>query len=230
MLIHSFVSSCVDHCNYLIVGAPKKWTDKHQGVINAAARVLSNEEVRQGLYRILHDELHWLDVSERRRFDLYVHVYKCIHDTKMHVGSMPASFCSGKRTTCCITSGTVGVWEKGFLIRWYISLVQTSLPNYLKESSLSLDMFKRSLKTFFILKYSHIKCIRDVCMLARYKNLRYFKFAFTITFTLLLIKIDIVTDISLFSLFGLWQIEGYEDLIVPGNNLSISRPINYCFN
>ena len=39
----------------------------------------TDEEVRQGLTRILHDKLHWLDVSERIQFKLCIHVYKCLH-------------------------------------------------------------------------------------------------------------------------------------------------------
>lgn len=62
--------------------------------MNAAASVLTDEEVRQALYRILHDELRWLDVSERRQFELCIHVYECIHDTKMHDGSKPTVSCS----------------------------------------------------------------------------------------------------------------------------------------
>ena len=32
-----------------------------------------------GLTWILHDELHWLDISQRIQFKLFIHVYKCLH-------------------------------------------------------------------------------------------------------------------------------------------------------
>ena len=65
-LIHSFVSSWVDYCNCQMTGAPKKWTEKPQWIVNAAARILTQtKKYDRGLTRILHDELHWLDVPER---------------------------------------------------------------------------------------------------------------------------------------------------------------------
>ena len=40
LVVHAFVTSCVDYCNTLLAGAPKVTTDKLQRVLNAAARVL----------------------------------------------------------------------------------------------------------------------------------------------------------------------------------------------
>jgi len=37
-LVHAFVASRVDYCGSLLIGAPKKTTDKLQRVLNAAAR------------------------------------------------------------------------------------------------------------------------------------------------------------------------------------------------
>ena len=80
MLIHSFVSSLVDYCNCLMAGAPKKWTEKLQCFMNAAARILAQtKKYDRGLTRILHDELHWPDVSERFQCKFSIHVYKCLH-------------------------------------------------------------------------------------------------------------------------------------------------------
>jgi len=66
-LVHSFVSSRVDYCNALLDGAQKVTTDKLQRVMNAAARVITGTHKfdRGGLSRILHTELHWLNVPER---------------------------------------------------------------------------------------------------------------------------------------------------------------------
>ena len=41
ILVHAFVTSRVDYCSLLLVGAPKSVTDKLQRVMNAAARVVS---------------------------------------------------------------------------------------------------------------------------------------------------------------------------------------------
>jgi len=64
-LVHAFVSSRVDICNILLAGAPKVVTDRLQRVLNAAARVVSStHKYDQGLSRLLHSELHWLDLPE----------------------------------------------------------------------------------------------------------------------------------------------------------------------
>ena len=63
-----------------MAGAPKKWTEKLQRVMNTAARILTQtKQYDRGLIRIFHDELHWLDVSERIQVKLCVRVYKCLH-------------------------------------------------------------------------------------------------------------------------------------------------------
>ena len=49
-LVHAFVTSRVDYCGSLLIGAPKKTTDKQQRVLNAAARIVSNtRKYDQGL-------------------------------------------------------------------------------------------------------------------------------------------------------------------------------------
>jgi len=41
-LVQAFVASRVDYCGSLLIGAPKKTTDKLQRVLNAAARIVSS--------------------------------------------------------------------------------------------------------------------------------------------------------------------------------------------
>ena len=41
-LVHAFVASRVDYCDSLLIGTPRKTTDKLQRVLNAAARSVSN--------------------------------------------------------------------------------------------------------------------------------------------------------------------------------------------
>ena len=63
-----------------MAGAPNKWTEKLQRVMNAAVRILTQmKKYDRRLTRILHDELHWFDVPERIQFKHCVHVYKCLH-------------------------------------------------------------------------------------------------------------------------------------------------------
>jgi len=78
-LIRAFVSSRVNYCCSLLIGSPRSVTDKLQRVLNAAARVITNtKKYESGLSRILHHDLHWLDVTERIQFRMAATVYQCL--------------------------------------------------------------------------------------------------------------------------------------------------------
>ena len=48
--------------------------------LNAAARVVSNtRKFDRGLLQLLHDDLHWLDVSDQVAFKLIVTVHRCLN-------------------------------------------------------------------------------------------------------------------------------------------------------
>ena len=60
--------------------APKATTNTLQRVLNAAAHVISGtHKFDRGLSRLLHTELHWLDVPERVMYKLGVMVFNCLH-------------------------------------------------------------------------------------------------------------------------------------------------------
>jgi len=76
------VTSRVDYCNAVLAGFPRFTTDKLQRVMNSAARVVSDtRKFDSGLSRLLHDELHWLDVTDQVRFKLAVLMYRSLHGT-----------------------------------------------------------------------------------------------------------------------------------------------------
>ena len=78
-LVHSFVASRIDYCNAVLAGAPKASTNKLQRILNAAARVVSGtQKFDRGLSRLLHTELHWLDVPERVENKFGVMVFNCV--------------------------------------------------------------------------------------------------------------------------------------------------------
>jgi len=62
----------LDCCNAILAGSPKSTcTDKLQRVLNAAVRVVSDtRKYDRGLSRLLHDELHWLDVPQPVQYKL----------------------------------------------------------------------------------------------------------------------------------------------------------------
>ena len=66
-LVHAFVTTRLDYCNSVLAGAPRSVTDKLQRVLNAAA-VNGTRKFDRGLSRLLHADLHWLDVPERVQY------------------------------------------------------------------------------------------------------------------------------------------------------------------
>ena len=64
VLLHSFVRSTLDVCNFLLFGAQKRDIVKLQSVHNAAARIIAGLKKRDHITETLRD-LHWLPVEER---------------------------------------------------------------------------------------------------------------------------------------------------------------------
>ena len=131
--------------------------------MNTVARILTQtKKYDRGLTRILHDELHWLDVSERIQFKLCVHVYKCLQGIApkyMMDLCRPVSAIEGRSHLRSAVRGKLDVprpklstyGKRAFL--YAVPSAWNSLLNYRKDSSLTLVMFKRSLKTFLFSKY-----------------------------------------------------------------------------
>ena len=68
-------------CRLLLAAVPKYTTDKLQRVLVAAARVItSTRKYDRGLSRLLHEELHWLDVPERIFFKLWVFIHQSLNN------------------------------------------------------------------------------------------------------------------------------------------------------
>ena len=78
---HAFVTSRVDYCNAVFAGSPQYITDTLQRVLNAAARLVSGtRKYDRGLSTLLHDQLHWLSVTERVEYKLAVTVRRCLEN------------------------------------------------------------------------------------------------------------------------------------------------------
>ena len=141
---------------------PKKWTENLQRATSAAAHVLKQtKKYDRGVSRILHNELHWLDVSERVQFKLCVHIYKCPHGIASKYMTDLCQSVSVSKERSCLHSAARGnlTYHVQYCRRtgqWAFSYAGSSawnsLTNYLKGSSLILVMFKRSLKTFLFFK------------------------------------------------------------------------------
>ena len=78
-LVHAFITSHVDGCNTVLAGSPRTITDWLHRLLNAAARVVSNNgKFDRGLTHLLHSELHWLDVPQWILHKLGVTVHRCL--------------------------------------------------------------------------------------------------------------------------------------------------------
>ena len=76
LLVHAFISSRLDYCNSLLVGAADCVIRKLQGVQNAAAWLITGTR-KFHITPILRD-LHWLQVLLRIKYKIAILVNKCL--------------------------------------------------------------------------------------------------------------------------------------------------------
>ena len=72
--VYAFVTTRLDYCNSVLAGALRSVTDKLQ---RAACLVSGTRKFDRGLSRLLHVDLHWLDVPECVQYKLGVTVRWC---------------------------------------------------------------------------------------------------------------------------------------------------------
>ena len=140
-------------------GCTQKGTEKLKRVMHAAARILTQtKKYDRGLTRILHDELHWLDVSERILFKPCVHVRKWLHGIAskyMMDLCRPVSVIEGRSRLRSAARVQLDVPRPKLstcgrrALSYAGPSARNSLLNYLKDCSLTLVTIKRLLKTFY---------------------------------------------------------------------------------
>ena len=165
-LVHAFVMSRVDFCNAVLAAAPKTTTDRLQRVLNAAARVVSDtRKFDHGLSRLMHQELYWLDIPERVSYKLGMLTHQCL------LGKAPVYL-----SHCCIPVAQVATRQhlrsaahhqltvprhrlstyvrRAFAVAGPMTF--NTLPNNLRDPSVSTATFGQLLKAHLFSAYQHV--------------------------------------------------------------------------
>jgi len=135
-------------------------------VLNAAARVVTGTpKFDRGLGQILHDELHWLDVPDRVFFKLAVIVHRCLNgraplylsdycfpaagaDTRRQLRSSNRQLLADTTLPRLNTCGCRAFSVAG-------PTVWNSLPDFIRDPTISADCFRRYMNLFtYLLTYS----------------------------------------------------------------------------
>ena len=162
-LVHAFVSSRVDYCNAVFAGAPKTITDRLQRVLNAASRVFSDtRKFDRGLSRIMHTELHWLDVPERINYKLGMLMYRCQHNkaprylmdhcTSVSNVAYRQRLRSASSHKVSVPRHRLSIYgRRAFAVAG--PTVWNSSPEDMRDPDVSEDSYRQSLKTFLFSQY-----------------------------------------------------------------------------
>ena len=157
-LVHAFVVSRLDYCNSILSGVTKTNLAKFQSVQNAAARLVTKLWKFDHVTPALRDDLHWLPIQQRIDFKIGVLAYRCIHGTAPdYLAAMFKSVANdqGRRHLRSAAHGDVVVprtrtktfGPRSFAVHGPVTWNQ--LPLVVRNTELSVNCFRRELKTFY---------------------------------------------------------------------------------
>lgn len=156
-LMCSLVTSRLDYGNALLFGLPTCQLQRLQRVQNTAARVVSRTRKTDHITPVLKS-LHWLPIFYRCQYKLLLYVFKAL------TGNAPSylqeivklyqpsrSLRSGKKSllvTPIVRTKTHGErrFDRAAAILW------NDLPDEMRDTNLSVDVFKKKLKTYLFTK------------------------------------------------------------------------------
>jgi len=103
----------------------------------------------RGLGQILHDELHWLDVF----FKLAVTVHRCLNGrAPLYLSDYCVQLRSINRQLLAVPRYRLSTYGCGaFSVAG--PTVWNSLPNFIRDTTISADCFRRLLKTYLFARY-----------------------------------------------------------------------------
>ena len=158
VLIKSLVMSRLDYSNGLLYGLPKCTVSGLQAVQNSAARIVTQERLRDhdSMSRALM-ELHWLPVDKRIEYKLLLYTYKALH------GLAPGYLCklvvpyeprrvlrSAESNLLTVPPGKPGKYGSRSFVRASANLwnsLRGEGADWLKNSP-TVESFKVNLKTY----------------------------------------------------------------------------------
>ena len=155
LLIHAFVTSKLDYCNSLLYGLPNYLLKRLQHVQNAAAHSLLTLSPKYVHITPILIQLHWLPIQTRVEFKILLITFKALHGrAPVYIKDMINRY----QPMCKIRYS-----HKNLLVpckfnlksygRHAFSVAAPYLWNSLLEdikNSISIDIFKCKLKTFFL--------------------------------------------------------------------------------
>ena len=157
-LIYAFISSRLDYCNSLLYGIPGYQLQKLQRVQNAAARLVFQESKFCHITPLLKS-LHWLPVKYRIDFKILLTAFKAIHDlAPTYISELISVRDIGRYNLRSNTSlilnyskckSLVTLGDRSFHVA--APKLWNDLPSYIRNI-LSLDSFKRAVKTYLFRK------------------------------------------------------------------------------
>ena len=158
-LVHAFISSRIDFCNGVLCGISGYLIDRLQSVLNSSARLVLNIRKYDHISAALRDNLHWLPIHQRVQFKICLFVRSCL------VGAAPtylAESCryvrsaTGRQNLRSAARGDLigPPWRlKGYGYRGFSVAgprLWNALPSDVRNLDISLETFKKNLKTYFM--------------------------------------------------------------------------------
>ena len=152
VLVHAFVTSQLDSCNCLLLGAPEKEISKLQRIQNSAARLVSRAKKSDHITPILK-HLHWLPIQSRIHYKVIFTIFKAIHGlcpayiSELLVPYIPSRLLrSSSQHLLTINPGKMKSYgERAFACGG--PKLWNALPFSLRSNT-KLESFKKCLKTY----------------------------------------------------------------------------------
>ena len=151
-VVHAYVTCRLDLHNGLLIGLPKRCTNKLQLIQNAAARMIAGIKKRDHIKPTLK-RLHWLPIEMRAIYKVLLITYKCIHGqgpeylAELLLPYKPRRYLRSSNMNLLVVPQTtyVKTQKRAFGVRAPIEW--NKMPQDLRDKT-SVDSFKKGLKTY----------------------------------------------------------------------------------